>query len=315
MGHHIAQNALLITSTRLGDAVLSTGLLAAIHAQHPQAKITVVCGPLPAPLFEACPFVDRVIAIRKKKRFGHWIDLWKMLWTTRWTTIVDLRNSAISRLLWAKQRHILDHHIPKDVHKVIQYQRVMKLEEPPAPQLWLPAHSDVETLIPNGAKVLALGPAANWHAKTWPEDRFIELTKRLLAGPLQGWRVAIFAAAPEADQVKNILAAFPDAISAVGWGDPAQVASALSRCDLFIGNDSGLMHMAAALNVKTLGLFGPTYDDIYGPWGGKIVRTPETVAELLDIPDYNSKTCPNLMETLSVDAAEEAVSLMLLKQS
>lgn len=297
---------LLITSTRLGDAVLSTGLLAALHARHPAARITVVCGPLPGPLFEACPFVDRVIAIKKKKRAGHWIDLWKMLWTTRWTTIVDLRDSAVSRLLWAKERFIFTRSIPNDVHKVIQYQHVMKLEAPPAPYLWPAKNSGADSLIPDGAPVLALGPAANWHAKTWPAERFVELTQRLLAGPLQGWRVAVFAAESERDQVKEVLAAFPQAIDAVGWGDPAQVAAALSRCQMFIGNDSGLMHMAAALGIKTLGLFGPTYDEVYAPWGGVTVRTPQTVRELLDIPGYDSKTCPNLMTGLSVDAAYEA---------
>ena len=173
------------------------------------------------------------------------------------------------------------------------------------------ADGGAETLVPDGAPVLALGPAANWHAKTWPAERFVELTQRLLAWPLQGWRVAVFAAPDERHQVQGILDAFPDAIDAVGWGNPAQVVSALARCALFIGNDSGLMHMAAALDKKTLGLFGPTYDEIYGPWKGTVVRTPQSVSELLDIPDYNSKTCPNLMTGLSVEAVETAVKSLI----
>ena len=41
----------------------------------------------------------------------------------------------------------------------------------------------------------------------------------------------------------------------------------MKLCDLFIGNDSGLMHMASLSSIKTIGLFGPSDKDIYGPWG------------------------------------------------
>lgn len=308
MNKSIEQRCLFITSTRLGDAVLSTGLLNALHAQYPNAAVTVACGPLPAPLFEACPFVDKVIAIKKRKHHGHWIDLWKQVWTKRWDCVVDLRNTAVSRLIWRDKLYVMDHRIHNDRHKVEQYRQVMALDAPPAPHLWLPENSGAETLIPDGAPVLALSPASNWHAKTWPAERFIELTKALLAGKCKGWRVAIFAAAPERDQVTDVLKAFPDAIDAVGWGDPAQVAAALSRCQMFVGNDSGLMHMAAALGIETYGLFGPTKDLVYGAWGGTNIRTPESVAQLLDIPNYDSKTCPNLMQSLTVETVLNALN-------
>lgn len=298
---------MFITSTRLGDAVLSAGLLQALHERYPNAKVTVVAGGLPAPLFRSCPFVDEVIPLKKQKGGKHWIDLWKILWRTKWTAIVDLRSSVVPYLLRRKALFQMNGGIDKNQHKIKQFQQVMKLQTPPAPVLWLPDNSGAEQLIPDGAKVLALGPASNWHAKTWPEENFIELAKRLLAGPLQGWRVAIFAAEPERDQVQNVLAAFPNAIDAVGWGDPAQVAAALARCSLFIGNDSGLMHMAAAVGIKTFGLFGPTYDIVYGPWDGHVVRGAKSVEELLNIPNYDSKTCPNLMGDLSVDDAEASI--------
>lgn len=305
MSETIAQRCLFITSTRLGDAVLSTGLLEALHHRHPDARITVVCGALPAPLFKAVPYVDEIVPLRKQKGGRHWIDLWKILWGTKWTAIVDLRNSLATRLL--RRKRLYAFHGAKNQHKIRQFQQVLKLQQPPSPKLYLPDDSGAETLIPDGAKILALGPASNWHAKTWPEENFIELTKRLLKDRLKGWRVAVFAAEPERDQVKNVLAAFPDAIDAVGWGDPLQVAAALSRCHLFIGNDSGLMHIAAAVGIKTIGLFGPTHDSVYGPWNGHVVRTKQSVEELLAIPDYDSRTCPNLMTSLSVDEVESAV--------
>ena len=57
-----------------------------------------------------------------------------------------------------------------------------------------------------------------------------------------------------------------------------QTYSFIKRSNLFIGNDSGLMHLAAASNITTIGLFGPTNDKLYAPFGEKcyIIRTKET---------------------------------------
>lgn len=307
MPQDIAQRVLFITSTRLGDAILSTGVMETLHKQYPQARFDIVCGGLPAPLFERCPYVDKVHILTKKPNKGHWIDLWKILWSKKWVVIVDLRNTFISWLVPAKRHYVFGNHINQKQHKVKQFQDLLKSDTPPAPILW-PLKAEGAAFIPDGAPVLALAPSSNWHAKTWPEDRFIELVKRLRAGAFSGWRLAVFAAPNEADQVRNIMAAFPDAIDMVGKGNPAQVTSAMAQCAFFIGNDSGLMHMACALGLKTLGLFGPTYDLVYGPWGEntQFVRTKESVEQLLDIPNYDSKTCPNLMQSLSVDAVEEA---------
>ncbi|EFH11199.1 hypothetical protein HMPREF0731_2580 [Pseudoroseomonas cervicalis ATCC 49957] len=64
-----------------------------------------------------------------------------------------------------------------------------------------------------------------------------------------------------------MLAALPGAIDAVGRLELPEAAALLSRCALFLGNDSGLMHLAAAAGVPTLGLFGPTPAGEYAPIG------------------------------------------------
>ena len=56
---------LFITSTRIGDAVLSSGLLADLAVRYPSARITVACGPAAAPLFAAAPRVERIIVMHK----------------------------------------------------------------------------------------------------------------------------------------------------------------------------------------------------------------------------------------------------------
>jgi len=61
------QNILFITSSRIGDAVLSTGLLNYLIDSYPNSKITIVVGPIPAELFKSFPNVSRIITVNKQK--------------------------------------------------------------------------------------------------------------------------------------------------------------------------------------------------------------------------------------------------------
>ena len=70
---------LFITATRLGDAVLSTGVLAHLLGCYPTARITVACGPVAAGVFARMPRLDRVIVVEKRAWDVHWCGIW--LWT------------------------------------------------------------------------------------------------------------------------------------------------------------------------------------------------------------------------------------------
>jgi len=97
---------LFISSNRIGDAVLSTGLLSHLNDRYPDAHITVACGPVAAPLFDALPGLERLILLRKEKYNLHWLKLWCQTVFRKWDLVVDLRRSAIAYLLWATERRI-----------------------------------------------------------------------------------------------------------------------------------------------------------------------------------------------------------------
>lgn len=301
---------LFITSSRIGDAVLSTGLLHHIAETHPDAKVTVVCGPLAVSLFEGYPKLERIIPLKKQKNNKHWVELWKQVAGTRWDMVVDLRNSAVSRLIWAKKRYIFGRHIHPEVHKVEQNAETMKLPIVPAPKLWFtPAQqAEAERLVPAGKSVIAIGPAANWLAKTWPAERFIDVIKIMTepGGLFPDARVAVFAAPGEEEVARKVLYSIPTdkQIDGIAKGEPGTAAAAIARCDFYLGNDSGLMHCAAASGVPTLGLFGPSYPHLYGPWGthADYVSTPESFDQLIAYEGYDPKTAPCLMNSLSVSA-------------
>ncbi len=289
---------LFITSTRIGDAVLSTGILNHLITKYPESDVTVACGPLPKSLFEGFPNVTQILALKKKKRHGHWIELWKAVSGTKWDIVVDLRNSAVSRLIRSRKRFIFGNHIDKSRHKVEQAALIMGLADIPAPKLYFSAEQQefAQDLIPEGGDVIGVGPSANWIGKTWEADNFIEVIKWMTgdSGPYPNARVAVFAAPGEEAQAMPVLNSIPEErrIDGIAKGNPGEVAAALSLCSFYLGNDSGLMHAAAAANVPTVGVFGPSYPHLYSPWGAHTAfgRTPKTFDELIDFEGYSPET-------------------------
>ncbi|HVI52729.1 MAG TPA: glycosyltransferase family 9 protein [Candidatus Sulfotelmatobacter sp.] len=263
---------LFITSNRVGDAVLTTGILSWLLDRQPQARLTVACGPVAQDLFENIPQLERLIPMEKGRWSAHWRRLWQACVGTRWDLVVDIRHSLFSYLVPARRRAVFS---PSDqpVHKLIQLARCLGAEPPPLPRLWLSEEQKTEAqrLIPAGTPVLAVGPTANWAGKQWPAQRFSELVSRLTAagGLLPGARVAVFGGPGEREAAAPVLEAVPAerCIDLVGRNGLNQAAACLERCALYIGNDSGLMHLAGAAGVPTIGLFGPSREEVYGPFG------------------------------------------------
>lgn len=306
---------LFVTSTRVGDAVLSTGLLARLIGDRPGARVTIACGPAAAPLFEAVPGLERVIVLDKMLFSLHWVDLWARSVGRFWDLVVDLRNSPLTWLLLARrQRRMGSSREP--IHRVRRLARVLGLEhEPPAPTVWTaPAHdAAAKKLIPDGTPVLALGPAANWAAKTWRVERFIELVQRLTApsGILPGAQVAMFGRDDERPQALRLIDSIPAGrrIDLIGRIDLLTIAACLKRAALYIGNDSGLMHIAAAVGTPTLGLFGPSQETHYAPWGPRTAVARANLSFDRIFPEnFDHRTSGTLMDSLSVDAVEAAAA-------
>lgn len=304
---------LFITASRIGDSVLSTALLAYLIERYPGARITIACGPAAAPLFEAVPGLEAVIPMPKRRWGGHFVALWTKTVTTRWDLVVDLRASAFAWTVSAGERRVF-HYNHALGHRLRQLASVFALDPPPDPRLWTGPHHDeaAASLIPPGPPVLALGPTANWPRKRWPADRFADLARRLIAvsGILPGARIAVLGGADERPAAVPVIEALSalSPIDLVGRVDLLTAYACLRRCDFFIGNDSGLMHMAAAAGIPTIGLFGPSKEWLYGPWGklAEAVRTPQAYSELVGGPGYDRFAAGSLMEGLSVDAVERA---------
>ncbi len=260
---------LFITATRIGDAVLSTGLLDHLLRVHPAARFTVACGPVAEGVFDRMPNRDRTLVVTKRRYDLHWLTLWAQTVTTAWDLAVDLRGSAITLLLPARRRMIMRGG-RRPGHRLTHLARTLGLAQPPLPVTWSSPedHARAAALLPAGAPIVALGPTANWAGKVWPAERFVALF-HALEPLLPGARAAVFAGPGDAERAMAapVLAALPGAIDLAGGLTLAEAAACLARCRLFVGNDSGLMHLAAAAGAPTIGLFGPSYASEYAPSG------------------------------------------------
>ena len=304
---------LFITSTRVGDAILSSGILGKLMADHPGARITIACGPAAAPLFRAVPNLDRIIVLDKMMFSMHWMAMWWTVVGTFWDIVVDLRNTPMSYPLLAAKRFRLGR-IKTPGHRVVHLAAVMGLsEQPPKPKIWFSesARERAKTLIPEGPPVLAVGPTANWSAKIWRAGSFVELIERLSgpSGILPDARVAVFGRDDERPMALRVIDAIPEdrRIDLVGQLSLMDVGACLERATFYVGNDSGLMHLAAAAGIPTLGLFGPSMEEHYAPWGplGAVARADKSFDEIFP-PGFDHRETGTLMDSLTVDVVEKA---------
>lgn len=273
---------LFITATRIGDAVISTGLLAHLVEKNPGAKITVACGPLAESLFTSVPGLERVIVLSKKSFSRHWFRLWADVRSHHWDIVVDLRRSLIPYFIRANKRFRL---APDDhrSHRVELLSQLFGLIPPRAPIVWVSEKekSAAVGLLAGSDTVIALCPTAARPEKTWPSDRFLALAQSLLndVSRLPDLKLLLVGAEQDRSILTYLADSLPDGRTIVMAGCPnlQRVSAALSLCATTVANDSGLAHLAAASGCPTVALFGPTREDLYRPWGMRVsvVQAPQ----------------------------------------
>ncbi len=125
----------------------------------------------------------------------------------------------------------------------------LSAEELAAARAWLASQMGAD----HEGKLVGVGPGSNMPSKVWPEDRFIELV-RALVNELGVYPVVF--GGPELSALgERLIAAWGCGVNAAGRLTVRQAAAALTHCRLFVGNDTGTMHLAAAANTPCVGIF------------------------------------------------------------
>jgi ADP-heptose:LPS heptosyltransferase len=310
---------LFITSNSLHEAVLTSGLIKRLYDEIDYARFTIAGGPEVEPLFREMPRCDGFIPVGKLPWGLHWLRLWVQVRGRPWGLVADTRGSRIARFLTAKKRAVLPQPSGKPLHLVQETSKILKLEdEPPAPFLFTSEETErrAETLLGQGPPILALGPGAEWVGKTWPAERFSQIAARLLGpdGQLEGGRLLIFGSEADREAAHTVRSSVPRerVIDLTGKTDLLTAYACLKRVRLFIGNDTPLMHLAAAAGAPAIGLFGPSDDRRFGPWGAKAkaLRGPRSYEDFLRLDPRLDQAINHMLDLPVETVLKAAVKLI-----
>jgi heptosyltransferase-3 len=138
--------------------------------------------------------------------------------------------------------------------------RLPDLRVPAELRAW--ARGRLDELVGPGVRPPAVHPGSGGRRKCWPAERFAELIRGL------GRRVVMLRG-PADDAACDALSALAPAVELAGL-EVAQAGAVLAECGLYVGNDSGLTHLAAGLGVPTVAVFGPTDPSVWRPLGRRV---------------------------------------------
>ena len=297
---------LIISSNRLGDSILSSGLNKFFKDKG--YDITFVCGPLPFALFRLCNNINKVFSLEKKKFSIHWLYLWIKVVFNFWDCVIDLRGSLIGYFLFTKKRLIYKNRVTDKLHKIKSISSLVSEKIIP-PDISLEhtkkKFEDNILLSKKYKQFILVAPCTNWIGKTWPIERFIELIKRLEKEKIFSKSLfVILGSVDEQKKMKKLLKNKSiNLLDLVGKVDLITMYHIMKKSNLFIGNDSGLMHLAALAEVPTVGLFGPSDIIKYRPFGLKTlaIKSPKSYKELMNYEGFNPKKVSSLMTDLKVE--------------
>ncbi len=272
----VADNLLVIKLGALGDFVQALGPLQAIRRHHADARITLLTTPLYVPLAEASGYVDAVWADDRAPALalGRHMAFRRRLIDAGFRRVYDLQTSDRSgwyfRLMtgarpeWSGIAAGCSHphaNPERDHMHTIDRQAeqlaAAGIASVPAPDLaWFDA--PVEALGVSGRFVLlAPGGAAHRPAKRWPVDRYAALARRMAA---HGMQPVIVGGPEDADAANQIQRDCPEVMSLIGRTSLLDLGGLARRAVAAVGNDTGPMHIAAAVGCRSVVLFSNASD-------------------------------------------------------
>jgi len=284
----------------IGDFVMATPVLTDLRRRFPTARITAMC---PWPICELIkhdPAIDDLLCFSqcendsaKRQNFLHIIQKLRMgkydlgvLLTNSfssawWFSLGRVKRRLGYALDW-RSLLLTDRMEPPEtkIHQVDFYKYLMQPLGIPisetAPRLFFSdeEEEDAKKLLCGrgyrlGQPLIGINPGAAYGAaKCWPPERFHALAMRLLQD--KDLFILFFGDAQTAPLVKEICDGLPErVVNLAGTTNLRELACLIKNCNVLVTNDSGPMHIGAALHTPIVALFGSTDDLITGPWGQK----------------------------------------------
>lgn len=270
-----AQKILFITLSNVGDAVLTTPTLEALHQSYPNAKVDIVCDKRSAELFEYCPYLHRIFIKEKNAGLVPNLKLILALRIRYYDIAVDLRTDILLKLIRAQRKlYKLPNHLTLSMHSAVKHFSAIREASNvpiPATKLWSSVTIDQKIhsiMLPlKGKNILALGLGANFSGKIWPVACYIALSDAL--APYFDAVLLLGNTQEQLFSQQFIAQSQLPTYDFCGKLTLVETYVALKQATYFVGNDSGLGHIASAAAIPTFTIFGPGSPARYLPWSKK----------------------------------------------
>ena len=286
------ENILVIKLRYVGDVLLTTPLFRLLREKFPHASITALVNQGTEAVLDNNPCLDHVVVLPRGKWLQQ-VQFLRFIRSRRFDCVIDLsdgdRSAFLTAISGARMKiglnhegrwrgmvysrsvkgqygtmHMLDYHaqalIQLGIEPVVRAPELnVSEDERRAANRILAKHGVRDT------KWIMLHPAARYRFKAWPPDRFAAVGDAFVK---EGFHVVIIGSENERGVADELMkAARQPFVSLVGETTLREVAALMTHCHLFVGNDAGPMHMAAAVGCPVVALFGPTDPAVWGPQG------------------------------------------------
>ena len=309
---------LVIKLDHLGDVVLATPVFSNLRRTYPNAELHALTGTWSRVVLERHPDVNEVLEYNspafcrtaQSTSLKQTLQLYQQLRRQKYDLVVELRGDW--RTVWFSFLRLTPHRFSRaalqmtnklglsefsGTHETTRNLDVLKHADIPIPiqtatfsvttedEEWrsnfLASH-EIDKQYP----LIAIHPGSPIPLKRWLPERYAKLADWLIAHKCaQVLFVGVKDEMPIITEVQELMQG--KSINIAGKTTLTQLASILHNCNVFIGNDSGPMHLAAAVGTQTIGLYGPGDPTRFGPMGVQC----QTIRRKLDCPPCSGTTC------------------------
>ena len=270
---------LVFSFSFIGDAVLSTSVIQPLRRHFSDAHITFLVGPRAFDLLATDPNIDAVLVYDNRGKHAGWqgrLRLIKTLRLDKFDIVVNLRDSLTARCIgaehWGMMQGDSNRHAITRYLEVLQKQGVDITDAHPHLQLTEPERAAAHRFLAEAGwtseqLLIGIHPGGNWEYKLWDAGNYAQLANVLCEE--QKASILLFAGPNERELQAKVAKIMDVPPILVKTENLRHLAALISVCNIYIGNDTGPMHIAAAVDTPVVALFGSTNYHRSGPYGEK----------------------------------------------
>lgn len=338
------RRVLILRTDRLGDVLLSTPVIKALRQMFPQSYISMLVSPYTKDVLDGNPALDEIITFDKDAQNKGWLAMFKFAMVLRkkkfdlaivlhptmrmhlltFLTGIPKRlgyDRKFGFLLTDRISHTKQYGQKHESEYALDLVRYLGIE-PLDKTLFMPIKQESEewlevlfdqAQIKDSDKLLVIHPAASCPSRVWPGERYAQVADRLVQQ--YGFKVVIVSNSGDIQKVEVVIKNMrAKALNLAGKTSISQLASLLNRAHLFISTDSGPMHIACALGVPVITIFGRSQAGLspqrWGPLGEKSRVLYKTVGCAICLAHNCQKDFACLKSTTVDDVLSAAESIL-----